>query len=158
MNYFDRIKYDPETGIFTWAVSGRGIRVGAVAGSLGADGYWAIKVGFKRYRSHRVAWFLAHGQWPEGEIDHINGNPLDNRLCNLRVVGRAENSQNRRRAMRNSSHGFLGASWNGQHKRWQAKLMAYGVRYHLGYFDSAELAHAAYMAAKSRLHIDGGCH
>lgn len=158
MNYFDRIRYEPETGVFTWAVSGRGIRQGAVAGTVSVDGYRVIRLGFKPYRAHRLAWFLVHGEWPSSEIDHINCNRLDNRLSNLRVVSRAENAQNRRSAMRNSSHGFLGATWNRQHRRWQSKLTAYGTRHHLGYFDSAEQAHAAYMVAKSRLHIDGGRH
>ena len=144
--------------MLSWAVAGRGIAKGKPAGSLASDGYWVVKVGRKAHRAHRLAWFLTHGVWPTGEIDHINGDKLDNRLANLRVVDRAGNSQNRRAAMANNSHGYLGATWNVQHERWQAKLMANKVRHHIGYFDSAEQAHAAYMAAKARLHINGGGH
>lgn len=158
MNYLDRISYDPETGAMTWAVAGRGIRKGAPVGSVSCHGYRVATIGRRPYRLHRVAWFLSYGEWPVGEIDHINGDPLDNRLANLRVVSRAENSQNRWRAHADSGHGYLGATWNRQHKRWQAKIVANKARHHLGYFDSPQAAHVAYMAAKERLHIAGGCH
>lgn len=158
MKLQDRLNYDPETGIVTWAVAGRGIKKGAEVGCVGSHGYRVVNIERKSYRVHRLAWFLAYGEWPQGEIDHINGNPRDNRLANLRAVTRAENSQNRWHAMRNSQHGFLGATWNCQHRRWQAKIMANKVPHHLGYFDTAEAAHTAYMAAKSRLHINGGGH
>lgn len=156
MNYFNTIHYDADTGEFRWAVSRRGCSAGSVAGTTSVYGYRVIKLGRKSFRAHRLAWYLAHGAWPEGEVDHINCDPMDNRLCNLRVVDRAGNSQNRRRAHRDSSHGLLGATWNCQHKRWQSKIVARKVRHHLGYFDTAEAAHAAYMQAKQRLHITGG--
>lgn len=157
MNYYETIRYEPETGLFFWAIPRPGCRQGDPVGSLNQRGYVVIKLGRKALRAHRLAWFLTHGDWPAGEVDHINGNPADNRLCNLRVVDRAGNSQNRRRAHSDSTHGFLGAAWNRQHCRWQAKIMANGKRHHLGYFDTAEAAHAAHMEAKQRLHIDGGC-
>lgn len=156
---FDRINYNPETGVFRWAVSGRGISRGAIAGSKTQHGYWQIKLCFKAYRAHRLAWFLHYGVWPIGEIDHINGDPLDNRIANLRVVDRAGNSQNRWRAHRDhASCGLLGVTWNRQHQRWQAKLQANKKRHHVGYFDNPDAAHRAYLEAKSRLHIAGGRH
>lgn len=156
MNYYDTISYDQTTGLFRWAVGRPGCAFGSAAGSVAHTGYVVIKIGRKHVRAHRLAWFKSHGCWPDGEIDHINGNRADNRLSNLRVVDRAGNSQNRRAAHRDSSHGFMGATWNRQHKRWQAKIVARKVRHHLGYFDTAEAAHAAYMQAKQRLHISGG--
>lgn len=158
MNYYETIRYEPETGHFLWSVGRPGCKAGSRAGSVTREGYVVVRLGRQTLRAHRLAWFLSYGCWPVGEIDHINGNPSDNRLANLRVVDRAGNAQNRRKAHRDSSHGFLGAAWNSQHKRWQAKIVANGKRYHLGYFDSAEAAHAAHMNAKQRLHIDGGSH
>lgn len=158
VNYYETISYDPDSGRFTWTTARRGCSAGAAAGCLTRAGYVVVKLGRKAVRAHRLAWFLSYGEWPDGEIDHINGNPSDNRLANLRVVDRAGNSQNRRKAHRDSSHGLLGAAWNRQHKRWQAKIMANGKRHHFGYFDTAEAAHAAHMAAKQRLHISGGGH
>lgn len=156
MNYYEQIHYSPDTGVFTWPTARSGVRQGAAAGSVTRAGYVVIKIGRRQVRAHRLAWFLTQGEWPCGEIDHINGDRSDNRMANLRVVDRCGNSQNRKAAHRDSSHGFLGASWNVQHKRWQAKIVAQKVRHHLGYFDTAEAAHAAYMQAKQRLHINGG--
>lgn len=156
-SYYARVLYDPATGEFVWAVSAPGIAKGAKAGSLTKHGYWVVKLGRVSHRAHRLAWFLHYGEWPVGEVDHINGNRLDNSIANLRVVNRAGNSQNQRRAhFDNRSCGLLGVTWNKQHKRWQAKLQANKKRYHVGYFDSAEAAHRAYMATKERLHL-GGC-
>jgi uncharacterized protein YdaU (DUF1376 family) len=152
VNYFDRITYEPDTGLFRWAVSGRGIQKGAIAGSNATDGYKQVRVGFKTYRAHRLAWFLTHHAWPDGEIDHINGDRADNRLCNLRVVARATNMQNQRRAHNdNHSCGLLGVTWNKQHKRWQSKLQVNKKMHHVGYFETAESAHAAYVALKRSL-------
>lgn len=156
MNYLDRITYEPATGILRWAVSGRGIQKGAIAGSRTAEGYAQVRVGFKTHRAHRLAWFLAHGAWPEGEIDHINGDRADNRLSNLRVVDRTGNSQNRRGPQKNNKSGLQGICWVKHAKRWRAQIMARKVMHRLGYFDSPEAAHAAYMAAKASLHIAGG--
>lgn len=156
VNYYDTIHFDPESGVLRWLVARPGCSRGSIAGCLTKSGYIVLKIGRRAVRAHRLAWFLAHGQWPDGEIDHINGDRSDNRLANLRVVDRAGNSQNRRKAHGDNSHGFLGAAWNHQHQRWQAKIVARRVRHHLGYFDTAEAAHAAYMQAKQRLHINGG--
>lgn len=152
MSYFDRIHYCPETGVFIWVKPGRGVQVGAVAGTRSSDGYWQIKLGRKAYRAHRLAWFLSQGVWPDGLIDHRNGNPLDNRLVNLRVVTHGMNMQNKRVAMvNNKSSGLLGVTWNVQHEKWQATVMASKKRHFLGYFDCPEVAHAVYLEAKRRL-------
>ena len=152
-SYLGRIKYDPITGLFTWAVAGRGIQLGAVAGSRTNEGYWQIKLGFKVYRAHRLAWFISYGVWPLMDIDHINGDRADNRLENLRQAGHAVNMQNKRKAMSNNkSCGLLGVSWNKQHGRWQSALMVNKKRRHLGYFSDPNDAHAAYLAEKRLVH------
>lgn len=160
MNYYDqnqRISYNSASGLFMWVVSEPGITLGKLAGSVSRHGYLIIRLDRKPHRAHRLAWFLVHGEWPQGEIDHIDGDRLNNRLHNLRVVDRAGNSQNRRSAQSNNqSCGLLGVTWNKQHKKWQAKLMANKVRHHVGYFSDPNEAHEAYMEAKARLHI-GGC-
>ena len=49
----------------------------------------------KIYPTHRLAWLMAYGVWPSGDIDHINGDRQDNRLCNLRDVSHSRNLFNR---------------------------------------------------------------
>lgn len=156
MNYFDRIHYDAETGVFTWAVSGPGISKGKVAGHVNGSGYLTIKLGRKPYRAGRLAWFLVHGSWPDGVIDHINGCRSDNRIANLRDVSHDMNMHNKRAAMRNNrSSGLLGVTWNKQHKRWQSKVMANKVFHHVGLFGTAQEAHEAYVLKKRQLQL--GC-
>lgn len=55
------------------------------------------------------------------EVDHINGDRLDNRTSNLRVCTRKQNCQNRR-SLKNSSSKYLGVTWNKRAKKWQAQI------------------------------------
>ncbi len=153
------IAYNPLTGDFTWTVGRPGVRMGTIAGGMTSEGYRQVTISRNSYLAHRLAWFFITGEWPNGEIDHINGIRHDNRASNLRVVDRAENSQNRRRAQANNiSCGLLGVSWNHQHRKWRAKITTNKITLHIGYFADPDSAHAAYLKAKKKLHIDGGCH
>jgi hypothetical protein len=88
-------------------------------------------------------------------IDHINGNKLDNRWSNLRIVERVTNGQNRRRANKNNAAGLLGAHKRRGSTGWTSSITTPdGVRF-LGFFDSAIKAHEAYVSAKRQLHA--GC-
>lgn len=74
-----------------------------------------------------------------GEVDHVNGNTLDNRRANLRFATHAQNMQNRRLAMSRSS-AFRGVSWNKRLRKWTAQGQLNGKRYWLGSFDSEAMA------------------
>lgn len=63
-------------------------------GSKDKDGYVIVKVKKKQFKAHRVVWLVCNGEWPNGEIDHINHKRDDNRIENLRVVSRMENIAN----------------------------------------------------------------
>lgn len=143
--------YNPETGLITWRVRpSRNRQIGSVAGTLHPDGYRILRLHYKPLMAHRVAWALHHGQWPENEIDHINGIRGDNRICNLRDVVREVNTQNLRHARSDNACGMLGV---GRHSgRWRARLTVSGKLRSLGLFDTAEAAHAAYVKAKRELH------
>lgn len=121
------------------------------AGCLFGSGYRVVRINRSNYFVHRLIWLFAHGQWPAGEIDHINGVKSDNRLVNLRDVTKQVNKQNIRRANANNPSGLLGAHrWK---DRWSSHINVDGKSITLGYFDTPEDAHAAYVAAKRTHHL-----
>jgi len=144
-----RLEYRPETGVFVWR---DGQAAGCIAGTLDS-GYLKIRYLGRQYRAHRLAWLFTYGEWPRGDIDHINGVRSDNRIANLRVVSKSENMENIRVTTTRNRSGFLGVYRKGG--RFRADITVKKKTVHLGYFVTAEEAHAAYVEAKRRLH--GGC-
>ena len=148
-----RLRYDQNTGQVFW-LDFDGM-------SDGWRSRWAEKEAFttlcqKGYKhgmicgrplkAHRVIWALHYGEWPENQIDHINGVRSDNRICNLRSVTNNENCRNMAMSSANKS-GVTGVHWNKKAKKWRAAIMVSGKEHHLGFFDSleeaAEVRHAA---------------
>jgi hypothetical protein len=147
----DALRYDPQTGIFVWAkYMNRCARAGQVAGKRTQSGYWSIRMNRKSVMAHRLAWLHVHGSWPVGEIDHVNGQRMDNRISNLRDVGRAVNMQNRRAPSTGTRSGVLGVTW--QNGKWAARITVNRRLIQLGRFDSVGEAESAYVAAKRALH------
>jgi hypothetical protein len=134
-------RYDPATGELFKRV-----------GHPTKYGYFRVYVDGQPIQAHRVAWAISSGAWPEGHIDHINGDGMDNRLENLRDVPQATNQQNEQKARKNSRSGLLGASWSKAMQRWTARIHHDGKHHFLGYFDTPEQAHAAYLSAKRLRH------
>lgn len=135
--------------------AGRGGRFPAdeVAGTTQSGGYRSVSVDGRRYLVHRVIFAMLYGEWPLGQIDHIDGNPSNNRLSNLRDVPPAINSQNQRRPRGQTASGHLGVSRS--RSRWKAEIKVDGKRHFLGIRDTPVEAYALYIEAKRRLHIGG---
>jgi hypothetical protein len=140
------LRYDPDTGVFTWRITRRNAKQGAVAGTVSLKGYRYVSVDSKLYGAHRLAWFYQTGCWPLDELDHINRHRDDNRIANLREASRIINCQNTS-LRKDSRTGHRGVGWHKATGRWRARLQAHGKMLELGYFDDLEHAVAAYKTA-----------
>tara|TARA_R100000544_G_C2213965_1_gene53513 strand:+ start:366 stop:935 length:570 start_codon:yes stop_codon:yes gene_type:complete len=96
----------------------------------------------KKYLAHRIAWLIYYSEWPKNEIDHINQDPTDNRIENLRDVTHAENNKNRT-LQNNSTTGYSGVSFYKRHGKYRAEICINNIKKHLGYYDTVEEAAAA---------------
>ena len=137
-------------------VTANGQNAGKPAGGERSDGrgkrYFCVRVNGMLYRAHRIVYFLAFGVDPgDKEIDHIDGNGLNNNPSNLRLATKSENMQNRG-AYRNNTSGFKGVSQDKETQRWIAKIRLHGKQRHIGRFQTPEEAHAAYVRAAEELH------
>ncbi len=97
----------------------------------------------KRFYMHRLIMATPPGM----DTDHINGDKLDNRRCNLRICNRSENKQNSGKQNGKTSSIYKGVSWNNADRKWTAKIKANGNRYWLGYFPNEISAAIAYNEA-----------
>jgi hypothetical protein len=148
----EHFAYDPETGIFTRRIGLRpGFPAGSIAGGMVSYGYWAISLNRVRYLAHRAAFLYMTGTLPAHDIDHINGDRLDNRWSNLRAVTRGVNLQNKRRAFKNNRTGLLGVHQIKSGK-FRARVNLDGKVYEAGLHSTPEGAHQAYLQAKRTLH------
>lgn len=147
------LRYDAEAGQFYWR-DVPGIRRGTRrpherAGTVTALGYRAIKVNGKSFSEHRLAWLLTHGEWPTLDIDHIDGNSVNNRLANLRLATDSQNLANAKTPSNNTS-GFRGVSRHTTTGRWVAHVRVNRRLIHLGLFDTPAEAGAVAQAARVR--------
>ena len=145
------LHYDADTGIFTRISSPRQFRIGVIKTTAdGINGYFQIGLLDKLYKSHRLAWFYVHGEWPTNQLDHINRDKIDNRLVNLREATRAENKKNVI-AQKNNTSGYKGVSYFKRRRKWVAQICTNGKRTYLGCYTTAAEASRAYESA-AKLH------
>ena len=145
-------EYDPEIGCFFRKTnSGTRWRIGQRAGTFDKNKYRQIKIDNKLYKEHRLVWFYVYGFWPKKEIDHIDRNPSNNKLSNLREVSRKENAENTIAHKDNVSK-FKGVTFDKRKNIWFARIMHNKVQHHLGTYRSPEAAAEAYIKAANEFH------
>ena len=139
-DFFD---YNQNSGVFTRKKkTGASTKVGEIVGKNKGNGYFAFCVLGKLQYVHRMAWLYVYGEIPSKNIDHINRNPSDNRLCNLRLVNQSQNTANSTIFKANTS-GFKGVTFRKDTKKWQAQIMVNYKLKNLGSFESKEEAYEA---------------
>ena len=147
------LHYNPDTGAFTWRVDRPPrARAGDTPRAPTKAGYLRVGIDNDLYYLHRLAWLYTHGVWPNGVVDHVNGDRADNRLVNLRDVSHATNLQNLKRARGDNKTGLLGVYLRGDTGRYSANIKGPEGKRSLGCFATAEEAHAAYINVKRNLH------
>lgn len=144
------LEYDPATGVFRWRQARSRRRVGAIAGGIQFGGYRGIHFGSRVYKAHRLAWLYVYGEWPNGLLDHIDGNRDNNAIANLRIATSAQNAA--RRPTRRSFGPSRGVFPHGP--GFVARIHYAGKRHYLGYFSTAEAARNAYEAKAKEIHGD----
>lgn len=140
------IHYDPSTGAFTWKARDRkwfgsdrmwrctNTRLcGERAGSDDGNGYTRIRILGVAYRGHRLAWLYVHGRWPRHEIDHIDHNPRNDAIANLREATHGVNLRNQAMRKTNTS-GHTGVYWSTRRLKWVSEILVQGRKIHLGSF------------------------
>ena len=133
----------------------RWVKTSSNRGKAGNEAFTAVAHGYStgkllgvKLMAHRVIYALKVGKWPDGDVDHIDGNCRNNHPDNLREVTKSVNQHNQRRAK--------GFTWNVKANKFYVKLKVLGATYWVGAYDTALDARAAYLKAKMKVHPDCG--
>ena len=147
--------YDPLTGLLKWKKRlAQRIKVGDVAGCRGSEGYVEVGINGQKYFAHRICWAIYYNEQlsPDDEIDHIYGNPSDNRISKLRKSNRQDQGYNTKRYSTNTS-GHRGVFWNTKRPAWVAYITTNYKQVILGRFKTKEEAIEARLKAEKDLNI-----
>lgn len=142
--------YNAEVGAFYWLHGVAFRSAGKRAGHAESTGRGRrITIDGVPYREHRLAWFYVHGAWPTCHLDHINRDPMDNRIVNLREATVAQNAWNRKRSKNLAKSGHEGVV-KSFHK-WTAIIRQNGQHIFLGNFDTKQGAACAVADAREKM-------
>lgn len=142
--------YDSVTGEFTRTMSKRSDRIGKPAGAPNGFGHIQIRIDGVLHMAHRLAFLYVYGSFPTTNVDHIDGNPSNNSICNLRLATPKENQENVKLRVDNTS-GHKGVTWNTRDRKWVARVQHHRVRILVGKFDLLDQAVQAVKSTRDML-------
>lgn len=150
-----KLVYDPETGLFQRIMKKKKglLKPAGCLNTSHGKTYVMIKLHCKAYAAHRLAWMYVHGELPDKEVDHIDGDSINNRISNLRLATRQENAKNMRRSSPNSN-GCCGVYWSKLKNKWEARIKSGYKNKLLGYFDNKDDA----VKARKDAELEHGFH
>ena len=127
----DWLHYDSVKGDLVWKKKpAKNIAVGAIAGSRNPAGYIRLRIDKQWFLAHRICWFLHYGNFPENQIDHIDGDPSNNAISNLRSVNCTGNARNQKQRVDNAS-GITGVCIDKRRGTWLSTISLDGKNHHL---------------------------
>lgn len=135
--------YNPSTGKMYARYKRGGRPIGRSGYANPSHGYLVRMIDGNYYREHRLIYMYHHGIDPgKKHVDHIDGNPLNNKIDNLRLVTKRQNNQNN-----NVAKGY---TWDKIHGKYKSRIKYRGKVISLGYFTCPLLAHQAYNDARQK--------
>ena len=160
----ESLDYNPDTGILVW--KHRVLRAGfervdkawntAHAGKIAKGqahrhGHFQLMLFCRNYMMHRIVWAHYYGETTQGGIDHINGDPTDNRIKNLRLANQSQNLMNSKVHF-DSTSGVKGVSWDKRAGKWYVYINTQYKRKFLGTFDDLSVAAKIRKEAEQKYH------
>lgn len=145
--------YNPDTGLVVYQVVRGPVRAGTKVGWVNKYGRLNTLIGRRHFDVARLAWFLHHGFLPNQIIDHKDGDPLNNCICNLRLATGSQNCANRKERS-GKKNPYKGVCKNLHGEKWTAKICKDYGEVSIGSFDTAEAAHEAYIRAAKHYYGD----
>ncbi len=152
----ERLHYDLLSGVFTWREDIALVKKGDIAGGpfhVSGKSYISIGINRKKYQAHRLAFLYVLSEFPENQVDHINGNGLDNRWINLRKADSKKNAMNRRLPANNTSK-IIGVYFQKKENIWTAQVKINQKNIYLGCFKNKDDA----VKARKKAEIKYGFH
>ena len=150
------LRYYPRLGNWRWCNTRHGrVKLNSIAGSIHRNRstgipHIRIEVHGHNYYAHRLAFFYMKGYWPN-QIDHRDGNGLNNRWLNLRECTRSQNGANRS-VYKNNKLGIKGVCYHKVNKKYTSQIKKDGKVIRLGFFNTPEAAARAYRKAAKKYH------
>ncbi len=146
INYIESyFRYDSNEAEIYWKdipLNNKRAILNSPIGSIGTKGYRRVTILSKEFAVHRLIWYMHYKAWPNGFIDHINGNTLDNSISNLRESSYRANAQNQKRHREGN---LVGANFRKDIGKWRSRVHINGKQHTIGNYDTEVQAHEAYI-------------